>query len=118
MILIEQPPPIACSAQDTVQWLAHLGVDPVVNPDYRLPQANVELYEHGRSLMRRLAVEYPNCRVVPTSDLFLDEGGVLVMRDRRVLYMDDNHLTDEGASLAEGRIAAAIAALRGGGDAP
>lgn len=118
VILIEQPPEIACTAQDLVQYLAHLGIDPVTNPDYRLPQAHVELYERGRSLMLRMAAEYPNCRVVPTSDLFIDDGGVLVMRDRKVLYMDDNHLTDEGASLAESRIAAAIAALRRRGEAP
>jgi peptidoglycan/LPS O-acetylase OafA/YrhL len=115
VILIEQPPEIECAGQDVAQWLAYRGVDPVREPDYRLPQGNVDAYERGRALLRDLAAEHAGCRIVPTRDIFLDEGGVLVMRDRTVLYFDDDHLTDEGAALAQPRIAAEIAAIHAGG---
>lgn len=122
IVFIEQPPEVSCAGQDVAQWLAYRGVDPVEQPEYRLPQANVEGYEQGRSLMRQLAAEHPGCRVVPTQDLFLDDGGVLVMRDRTMLYFDSDHLTDEGVMLAEARIAAEIEAIRAGrqrgGDEP
>jgi peptidoglycan/LPS O-acetylase OafA/YrhL len=114
VVLIEQPPEIECGGQDVAQWLAFRGVDPVREPEYRLPQGNVAAYDRGRVLIRDLAAEHVGCRVVPTRDLFLDEGGVLVMRDRTVLYFDDDHLTDEGAAVSQPRIAAEIEAIRAG----
>ncbi|NCY01579.1 MAG: acyltransferase [Planctomycetia bacterium] len=113
VILIEQPPEVACSGQDVGQWLASRGVDPLRDPEYRLPQGNVEEYERGRAVVRRLAADHAGCRLVPTRDLFLSDDGVLVMRGRTLLYSDDDHLTDEGVMLAEDRIAAEIAAIRG-----
>ena len=49
------------------------------------------------------------CEVVPTLDIYAEGPRVLVLDGRRVVYEDNDHLTDFGTSLAAGRIEAAIA---------
>ncbi|NDC63750.1 MAG: acyltransferase [Planctomycetia bacterium] len=112
-LLVEQPPELAIVDRPVIQWLAYTHVVPEPGRRVWLPEGNREGYERGRSLIRRLAAEFPGCEIVPVADLYARDSEVLVLDGREVVYLDDDHLTDFGTQLAAGRFEAAIAgALR------
>lgn len=108
VLLIEQPPELPIGNRNAVQYLCYEGVVPQDGVTAYHAAENAEAVERGRALLRDLAALYPNCRVVPTFDLYAADKGVRVLDGRQALYMDDDHLTDYGASLADERIARAI----------
>ena len=107
-LLLEQPPELAITDRDPMQWLAFKHVKPEEGRKVWLPQGNVDRYERGRSLIRQMAAEFPRCEVVPVTDLYARDSEVLVLDGRDVLYLDDDHLTDFGTEMAAGRIEEAI----------
>jgi hypothetical protein len=117
VLLVEQVPEVdVAEGRDVLPWLCFKGIEPADGVRRFLPEANVEKYEEGRRMIRALAAAHPACEVVPTQDLYTEGQRVLVLDGRRVVYEDNDHLTDYGTSLAVERIEAAIGrALPDGG---
>jgi hypothetical protein len=65
-----------------------------------------ELRRAANNMLRNLAAENPRVVVVEAAELFEMEGGGvrLLSEDGRLLYHDDNHLSDVGAALAREKI--------------
>lgn len=93
--------------------LAHQG-KPVVGEED--PERTV-LRRKANGMLRRMAEEDPRVTVVEVADLFeLENGAVrIVSDDRRLLYHDDNHLSDHGAALVRERIVGALVKVPGEG---
>ena len=113
VLLVEQPPELdLVNCRSVMQWLCHQGVRPRDGVRHYLPAGDTEAYERGRTALRSLAKRYRNVTVMPTYDLYAgnaDVREVLVLDGKNVVYMDDDHLTDYGAHLAQQRFDAIIA---------
>jgi peptidoglycan/LPS O-acetylase OafA/YrhL len=110
VVLIEQPPELAGIGDNSVvQYLCWRGVVPATESEALLPQGHRTLTAAGRERLREIAARHPNCRVVPTSDLYARGEQAVVLDGRTVLYLDDDHLTTQGTWLALPRITAALA---------
>ncbi len=94
IILIEQPPMLFFGDRNALQYVAFMGVAPKDNERQYIPTARSLEYEAGRNLIRQISGEYPYCTIVPVADLFHQEGaGAWVLDGPRVLYIDDDHLS-------------------------
>jgi hypothetical protein len=97
-----------------MQWLCYKRLQPRDGVRHYLPASDTEAYERGRTALRNLAKRYQNVTVMPTHDLYAggaDGHEALVLDGKNVVYIDDDHLTDYGAQLAEARFEAIISAL-------
>jgi len=108
VLLMEDPPELAIGNKNTMQWLCFQNISPQQGVRRYLPAGNVDDYQQGRIFVRKLAQKYRNCTVVPTCDLYAKEADVLVLDGERMVYIDDDHVTDYGAELAASRLAQAI----------
>ena len=62
-------------------------------------------YEAGRDLIQKISSKYPYCTVVPVADVFYKAGaGAWILDGSRVLYIDDDHLSQDGALKLKDRI--------------
>ncbi len=112
VVLVEQPPELAAVGDaSVVQFLRWKDVAPSPGVEHTLPQGNVARVEAGRSRLREIAGRHPNCRILPTADLFARGDQVAVLDGRTVLYLDDDHLTTEGTLRALPRIEAMLGEL-------
>lgn len=106
VLFIEQPPELAIGDISTPAFLA-----------YRLKSAgyerdgteyvrihNAEEVDAGKNRLRTLCAEFDFCDTIRVADLFESDDRVLVMRDNRILYIDDDHLSQAGALLVKDRI--------------
>lgn len=109
VLLVEQPPENEADRRSVAQWLCFRKVNPELGRRYYLSQDNAEGHNHGRALVQRLAKRHSNCSVVPLADIFLDGNLVFVLDGREVLYLDGDHLSDQGAPYGAPRIEAALA---------
>ena len=108
-LLIEQPPELFFGDKNAPQYLSFLGVKPNGEKDAYVQSGNLENYEKGQDAVRRLAQEFDSCELIRTADLFSNKKGeTKVLRGRKVLFIDDDHLSLEGARLAKERIKHAI----------
>ena len=108
VLLMEDPPELAIGNKNTMQWLCFQNISPQQGVRGYLPAGNVDDYQQGRTFVRKLAQKYRNCTVVPTCDLYEKEADVLVLDGERMVYIDDEHVTDYGAELAASRLGKAI----------
>jgi peptidoglycan/LPS O-acetylase OafA/YrhL len=107
VVLIDQPPILFFGDRNAVQYLASLKVFPqdgrrqYIRSSPRL----MKLHAQGLEVIRALCREYPFCQPIPILDLFSDsQGRAWVLDGPQVLYIDDNHLSQEGAERARARI--------------
>jgi len=105
IILIEQPPELFFGDKNAVQYLAFMGVVPKDNQRQYVHTTGKREYEAGRDLLQKLAAKYPYCTVVPVVDVFYKAGaGAWALDGSHVLYIDDDHLSLDGALKLKGRI--------------
>jgi len=104
ILLIEQPPELTIGDRNVLQHLCYQRVQPEDGVVKCLPMGLREAGEKGRQLTSTLVSKYRNCSVIRTFDLYNSGGEVIVLDGRSVLYLDDNHLTSEGADRAINRI--------------
>jgi peptidoglycan/LPS O-acetylase OafA/YrhL len=104
VLLMEQPPELAIGNRNALQFLCFRGVEPEPGVQQFLPLGNEAEWRRGQATMRRLAREHGNCDVIPTFDLYCRDSKVLVLDGKRVVYLDDDHLTIYGTHLAAARI--------------
>lgn len=109
ILLIEQPPELTCGNKNLLKYLSYLGMHPEVDQRKYLRASQDPSYGLGRKTMDDICRLYPDCRIVPTADIYLAENGdVCVLDGTQVVYIDDDHLTEFAAEKARNRICAAI----------
>jgi peptidoglycan/LPS O-acetylase OafA/YrhL len=105
IVLIEQPPVLFFGDKNALQYLAFMGVIPKDNQRQYVQTANTLEYEAGRDLIRQISAKYPYCTVVPVMDVFYKtDAGAWVLDGSHVLYIDDDHLSQDGALKLKDRI--------------
>jgi peptidoglycan/LPS O-acetylase OafA/YrhL len=105
ILLIEQPPMLFFGDKNTPEYLAFLGMTPKEGQRQYIRTAQDREYELGRRLIRTLSRKYPYCEYLPMADIFLDDRhGAWVLDGSRVLYINDDHLSQDGASRGKDRI--------------
>ena len=108
ILLIEQPPELAMPDRSLIQHLAFRGVKPERTGRSYFRRSTDPAYEKGRALIKRLEVLLPNCSTVPTADVFNGPEGVVIAVGRELTYIDDDHLSEFGASLVKDKIRSAL----------
>ena len=104
-IIIEQPPELYFGDKNCPQYLSFLNVDPKINEERYIRVGNSTEYKKGTEAVHSLTESSNQCTLVSIKDLYLnDQGLVRVLEDRKVLYIDDDHLSYAGASIAKNRI--------------
>ncbi len=109
VLLIEQPPMLFFGDRKTAQYLAYLHLWPKENQRQSIRALNWKDYDRGRAVVRDLCQRYPFCRLIPIADLFEAPGHqVWVLNGNKLLYLDDDHLSQAGAEEAGDRIRTAL----------
>ena len=104
-ILIEQPPELFFGDKNAPQYLIFLGYEGSIEKETFINSGNIAEYEKGRTAMNKLAAEFESCSLIETKDLFMrKDGKVKVMDGKKILFIDDDHLSYEGSKLAKERI--------------
>jgi peptidoglycan/LPS O-acetylase OafA/YrhL len=111
VLLIEQPPELTIGNRNALQYLCFKGYRPEDGIRHYADTANGANVLRGRDVLHKIAASHPNCSVVPIFDLYDKDGQTLALDGRKSVYMDDDHLTYQGASLAQSRIEQAIARI-------
>jgi len=106
ILILDQPPVCHFGNQNAVQWLG------MRNKYHRSDTANnldPEGWQKGNKFVRELPQLYTYVNFVPVSDIYLDVNRrVKLVEKNNIIYIDDDHLSEFGASLAETRIQTAI----------
>jgi peptidoglycan/LPS O-acetylase OafA/YrhL len=105
-VLLMEPPPVVADVgnRNMLQHLCYLGV---------LPEEGVKKYlkaetpGNGQELIRSLSRD-SQISCISVHDLYFKNGKTLVLDAKNVVYLDDDHLTTYGASIAARRIEDAI----------
>jgi peptidoglycan/LPS O-acetylase OafA/YrhL len=108
VFLIEQPPEIFASDKNAPQYLAYKGVISTEDGRGYFPKRADQRYADGLNMVRQIAEQHPHCELIPIADLFVKENNVWVVDGSDVLYIDDDHLSHEGALRAKSRIKTAL----------
>lgn len=109
-LIIEQPPLLPFGDKNALAYAAELA-GKRGNPDLpiHLPLGDLKIWRRGRPVIETWAKTRPGVRVVEIADLYLaDPKHVCLMENRRIQYIDDDHLSDYGASKAKSRLLEAI----------
>ena len=108
--LIQQPPELFFGDKNAPKTLSLMGIKPEGKREFFIPTAKDDNYHKAASSLRVLSEKHANCQHVEIADLFLNEDGMAkVLSAKKVFYIDEDHLSLEGAKLAKERIARVIA---------
>ncbi len=108
ILLIEQPPVLYFGDKNTPQYLSFLGFKPIEGVHKYIKSEQSIKYESGRALVRDISATCKKCELVTTADIFLNRDEAWVLDSSDVLYIDDDHLSEKGASKVKQRIAFAL----------
>lgn len=117
VLLVESPPVLEGVENRCLhQYLAFLGKDQPRSATGQLIWEDVAFAKckATRAKLVKFAFDRRNYSFLPTADLYASNNGAVVASDKEVYYLDDDHLTGEGADLAKERIKAAIQHLLDG----
>jgi peptidoglycan/LPS O-acetylase OafA/YrhL len=110
IILIQQPPELFFGDKNAPQHISLMGIEPKEGKHAFIPAGNNAAYSKGAAKIRTLSAIHDNCEHIEIADLFLNEdGNVKILSGKQVLYIDDDHLSFDGAILARERLFQAIA---------
>lgn len=111
VLLIESPPVLdGIGNRSVYQYLSFLGIEAPSSPNDDLIWGHVT-FENSiatREKLVKFAFARPKVSFLPTADLFASASGAIVASGSHVFYLDDDHLTDEGADVAKARVRIAI----------
>ncbi len=114
VLAIEQPPELFFWGKSTRRQLASMKIFPQEGLNQYVHPGNLQKVAEGRALLASLEKQYPFFHTVPVADLYTRaDQDVWVLEGKRLLYIDTDHLSQDGAHKAEARIAAAITAQLG-----
>lgn len=99
VLLIEQPPEIFIGNNNASQYIAFLNLKTSEEGVQAIPMGNIEQYRKGKELLVSLEQKYENVSVCTLSKELLTEGNLVrVVKNREILYYDDDHLSNEGTT--------------------
>jgi peptidoglycan/LPS O-acetylase OafA/YrhL len=111
VVIVESPPVLEGIGNRSVyQYLSFLGRDTSIdaNTTQLWNQVNMEEILKARAKLLKIVYARPNFHFLPVADLFLLHGSATITAGNQVLYLDDDHLTNEGAKLASSRFKSCI----------
>ncbi len=111
ILLIEQPPKLFFGDRNTPQFLSYLGLKPIKDLKQYVRGVNSTDYIDGINLVKKIEENNSHCFRVATSDLYLSGDMACVLDSSDVLYIDDDHLSYSGASMARDRIVVTLTKL-------
>ncbi|MCF7816568.1 MAG: acyltransferase [Kiritimatiellales bacterium] len=104
VLLVEQAPELFFGDRNAPRYLSYMKMLPQANARRYVRSASGTGYENGRHLLRELAAKFSYCQVVPVADIFLKGNDVWVLDGTDVLYIDEDHLSQQGALKVKSRI--------------
>lgn len=105
ILFIEEPPTLYFGPQNTPKYLDFLHMIPKEGLKQFVKITNYNKYQIGKNLMRSIANKYVFCDTISVSDFFLKNSSeALVLDGFKVLYIDDNHLSYDGAMSLKDKI--------------
>jgi peptidoglycan/LPS O-acetylase OafA/YrhL len=117
VLLIEDPPRLKnvgnMNVMQYLAWKRLLPERPQTDQQLFLPCHTLGENDGARRFVRDLANKYDNVRLLPTYDLYSSGSEAKVTSGRIPLYLDDDHVTTQGAQLALPRIRGKIAEIIG-----
>lgn len=112
LIIIEQPPEISDVIINLPATLHEKGVSLSGELDYYLPASKKHDLLRDRQILSEISNQYLNCHLLMITDLFInDSSKVKVKEGMKILYIDDDHLSTDGAYLAKERLTSLILKL-------
>lgn len=101
VLLLEQPPELAgVGDRSALQYACFSGIRPKARQRQYFATDRQGDVKEGLSVLQRLSRRYPNCTVVPLHSLYSQGDKALLIDGDQMVYVDDDHLTTYGASLA------------------
>lgn len=105
VLLLEDPPVLNMGDNQNAMQVAYFkGLLPVAGQKQYLDSVDGD----GQAVLNSLPKRHHNVSVVRVRDLYQSESGALLMDGKRIVYIDNDHLTEFGASLAIPRLRPAI----------
>ena len=105
VLLLEDPPELPIPNTNLMQYLAF---KKMLVQDTITLNVQSAIDERKREIVRLVASKHSSIRVLPTYDLFVSNGRVPAVENRIPLYLDDDHLSSQGARKISSRLRAAI----------
>ena len=105
VLLLEDPPELPIP---NVHCLQYLAFKRLLKSDTVRLDVQPSVDERNRALVREIAASHKNIKVVSAYDLFSSDGQVTVVDSSVPLYLDDDHLTTQGASRIGDRLREAM----------
>ena len=112
VVLIESPPEIAELGQRlSSQYLIYSGVQPKAGETVFWGHVDLDAQRRARRALEKVAAGASADRVeiIPITDLYVRGDQVRVLDGRDPIYLDDDHLSDQGTRLARERLREVIA---------
>jgi hypothetical protein len=104
VILIEQPPQLNIWDGSAVSFLVKNRIQPEAGKQLYLPALINKRYQEGLQMVREISRKYDNCELLKVADLYRVGDETLVLDGAEVMYMDDDHLSQQGALVAQDRM--------------
>lgn len=112
-VIIEQPPELFFGDKNTPQYLSFLNIDSTNIKDCFIKSGNDKEYEKGYQVTKELSSVTKNCNTISIRDLYSNEAGLVkVLNGNKVLYIDDDHLSEAGVQIAKQRIKSTLEAFK------
>ncbi len=107
MVVVSQPPVMFYGGRNALHIAAELRARGSLQPT--LPIGSPDEWRAGNALAATVVKKLSNAELVEVTDLYLrgDDRGRFIDGDR-ILYADNDHLSEYGASLASDRLRAAV----------
>jgi peptidoglycan/LPS O-acetylase OafA/YrhL len=109
-LVISEPPPLPFGDRSALAYCSDLYSKSLVPAEgVELPTGYSGKWMHGNALIEATIAGYPGFGFVDIADSYLAPSGkTRLLEGSNLLYIDDDHLSEYGASQAESRIRAAI----------
>lgn len=107
VIIIGQPPLLDTDNVSTADYLLYKGYE--IEGEITLGEKEKDLWKKGEDMVAGIAPLHENVLFVSIADLYRRDGDrVVVCAQKNLLYKDDDHITDYGASIAYQRLVLAF----------
>lgn len=108
-LMIEQPPMMPFGDRNALIYCAEIARKNGNASELILPIGEPGNWQYGRSIIENSLKKFPSASILNIANLYLkSENQVILMKEGNVLYIDDDHLSDYGASIARPIIKEAI----------
>lgn len=109
IVLVEQPPVLPIGDRNAPRYLAYRGYTPRDDGSDVFVRAKADPSSaHGKMILKGIMSMCARCSVLPIRDLFDSDGWIRAIVGRHSLYIDDDHLSRFGASLAAERFKSSL----------